>query len=757
MRAYIIGCLLLLLSTNVQLFSQKRWIWISPYPQGNGLESSCLADGYVYFWGEPETVISTGDGGETFNNYSPYTDIDDVGGSSNDQQRIAFADSMTGIVLSLGQGVFRTTDGGVTWDQVFPPSYFFSVTTFASSGVGWILGTSGAQKTTDAGATWFSFWNQQIFNDGTFSKIFALDEDRLWILKNFHYQGGGNIFYSSNGGIQWVEQNTSLVSDTSNQVSYYDMKISDNGLGLAVGHVYRPNEDTTNSFILRTNDFGSSWSYSELDNLRLSKIININESTWIIYGNRIPTGSYTGKPVQLRSTDGGQTWEITEDVFPGIYGYNYFYTAEYIPHFNTILVSTLTGIYRSTDFGQSYYKLTNETDIHIEDFAIDQNPSGEQQLVVAISLDNQYIISTNGGRDWIKSVLPTNIGSEITELAIAQDVIFIVVDGTRIYKSIDNGNSWEKMLTHYISYLRNPYAYNEDNIVIQGYQQDPLLFYSNNGGLNWTHAPYDNRFSFNSLQVIQPGEIFACGTFYDTSGTRGVIFKTMDSGFNWRAIDFPRKMEHIYMVSDHKGFAHSNYELYRTLDSGKTWNLSLSSTNYYKYYSNFSFQDSLHGVMRVSYYFLGTNDGGNSWHNANINLPLWGSLKRMAYNKYGDLLVLGESWGFLIYKNEQYISNQSKKVLSSKNIVGLSLSQNYPNPFNPITSIKYTLHRKAHVLIEIYNSIGQKIETLIDEEQLPDSYLIKWDASINQLSSGIYFYQVKVDNEVHSRSMIYIK
>ena len=107
-----------------------------------------------------------------------------------------------------------------------------------------------------------------------------------------------------------------------------------------------------------------------------------------------------------------------------------------------------------------------------------------------------------------------------------------------------------------------------------------------------------------------------------------------------------------------------------------------------------------------------------------------------------NLELIGWVW---IERNNEHLNNS------------FELSQNYPNPFNPITSIKYTLHKKAHVRVEIYNAIGQKIETLIDKEQFPDIYLIKWDVSNNQLSSGVYFYQVTVNNEVHSRRMIYLK
>lgn len=86
------------------------------------------------------------------------------------------------------------------------------------------------------------------------------------------------------------------------------------------------------------------------------------------------------------------------------------------------------------------------------------------------------------------------------------------------------------------------------------------------------------------------------------------------------------------------------------------------------------------------------------------------------------------------------------------------LEQNFPNPFNSSTTIKYSIDKKSYVKIEIYNTIGQKIETLVDEVQMPNDYAVRWDVSDkDSLPSGLYFYQIKVDNRIKSRRMIYIK
>ncbi len=68
------------------------------------------------------------------------------------------------------------------------------------------------------------------------------------------------------------------------------------------------------------------------------------------------------------------------------------------------------------------------------------------------------------------------------------------------------------------------------------------------------------------------------------------------------------------------------------------------------------------------------------------------------------------------------------------------LYQNYPNPFNPVTHIKYAVPRSSQVRIEIYNILGQRVRTLLNEEKPPGFYVVEFDAS--SLASGFYIYRL---------------
>ena len=83
------------------------------------------------------------------------------------------------------------------------------------------------------------------------------------------------------------------------------------------------------------------------------------------------------------------------------------------------------------------------------------------------------------------------------------------------------------------------------------------------------------------------------------------------------------------------------------------------------------------------------------------------------------------------------------------------LKQNYPNPFNPTTTIEYDVVKTGHVVLSVYNSLGQKVETLVNGQKPAGEYRLIWNAS--NLSSGIYFYQMKAGSTVLTRKMILLR
>lgn len=89
------------------------------------------------------------------------------------------------------------------------------------------------------------------------------------------------------------------------------------------------------------------------------------------------------------------------------------------------------------------------------------------------------------------------------------------------------------------------------------------------------------------------------------------------------------------------------------------------------------------------------------------------------------------------------------------------LSANYPNPFNPQTTISYQLPVKAYTTLKIYNSLGQEIRTLINENKSAGNHSVVWDGRDNtgqQVSTGIYFYHINIGEDFNeTKKMLIIK
>ncbi len=89
-----------------------------------------------------------------------------------------------------------------------------------------------------------------------------------------------------------------------------------------------------------------------------------------------------------------------------------------------------------------------------------------------------------------------------------------------------------------------------------------------------------------------------------------------------------------------------------------------------------------------------------------------------------------------------------------------SLSQNYPNPFNPVTTIRYALPKDYYVELTIYNILGQRVITLVDEKQTAGYKMVRWDSSSqsgNAVVSGIYFCRLKAGDFTATRKMILLR
>ncbi len=84
-----------------------------------------------------------------------------------------------------------------------------------------------------------------------------------------------------------------------------------------------------------------------------------------------------------------------------------------------------------------------------------------------------------------------------------------------------------------------------------------------------------------------------------------------------------------------------------------------------------------------------------------------------------------------------------------------SLDQNYPNPFNPTTTINYALPKTSNVILSVYNTLGQKIKTLVNSTEAPGNYNVTFNGA--NLPSGIYFYHIQAGGYSAIKKLVLLK
>jgi hypothetical protein len=148
----------------------------------------------------------------------------------------------------------------------------------------------------------------------------------------------------------------------------------------------------------------------------------------------------------------------------------------------------------------------------------------------------------------------------------------------------------------------------------------------------------------------------------------------------------------------------------------------------------------------------------------------WSSFNSGSDASSRSTTILNSSTGQLLVGASQQTNNRVENGFLSAYLVGnlivgveeqtelpstFSLSQNYPNPFNPATTIRYKLPERNKVLLTVYNTLGQQVARLVDQEIEPGHHEITFDAS--HLPSGVYIYRLQAGSFVESKKLLLLK
>jgi len=195
-------------------------------------------------------------------------------------------------------------------------------------------------------------------------------------------------------------------------------------------------------------------------------------------------------------------------------------------------------------------------------------------------------------------------------------------------------------------------------------------------------------------------------------------------------------------------------------------------TNSIKFMTKLNAPDSLKGVFTLPKSInLTWNDKSANETNyyilkriGNANYIMIDSLSANSTSYTDTLLQLGQKYYYKVFaKNAIAVSDTSAEVylditsVQNENHVveTFELYQNYPNPFNPTTTLKYGLPESADVTLTIYNSLGEKIATLVKGKKSAGVHTVEWNAS--KYNSGVYFYELKTDKFRSVKKLLFLK
>jgi hypothetical protein len=291
-----------------------------------------------------------------------------------------------------------------------------------------------------------------------------------------------------------------------------------------------------------------------------------------------------------------------------------------------------------------------------------------------------------------------------------------------------------------------------------------VLEKTTDGGDTWTEVPgpYGNCVPLNVCYVPGTSDGYVITGDINVNGYANGSAYTLDGGNTWTNLD---NGNYCYMVfnSDQVG-----------------WATCFTTNNFYKYVGPpipipvelTSFTASVNG-----------NDVSLNWATSTETNNKGFEVQR---SEVGDQKSEWEKVGFVEGKGttteEQNYSFTDKKVpegsytyrlkqidfngavnyseevnIEVKAVYIYNLNQNYPNPFNPATSIQYAISSGQFVTIKVYDILGNEVETLVNEYKPAGRYNVEFTMNNEQLSSGVYFYQLRAGSYSAIKKMIILK
>jgi len=337
----------------------------------------------------------------------------------------------------------------------------------------------------------------------------------------------------------------------------------------------------------------------------------------------------------------------------------------------------------------------------------------------------------------------------------------LVGSDTCIYVSADDGNHWGKMENTPTFNRIYDMLYVKDTLWVG--DENAVYFYANSVWNKTLEAEGKKTFA-NSPQGMFVG-VYGKGVYYYDSQTK-----------EWTYFDVTGIFGNVANGAD-------NYMADMVWFNGKLWMVTVSQDIYRfggivtydgKFWKMFDPGNPLPHLTELARYFtaLAVDSSGALWFGSTVqpdgaykldkdgNWYHYGAgewHKSLQWNDISVIAVDSENRKWFGQGGITVLTEGSTAVENNlTNIpVDFILFQNYPNPFNSNTVISYSIAKPEKVRLDVYNQLGRKVASLVNEYQQPGRYYVRFNAS--NLPSGIYFYQLKAGKFSQTKKMAFTK
>ena len=731
--------LLILLFTSLNIYSQSGgWQWSNPKPQGGYVQNMKMIDANNWYaMCDYGVMMKTTNAGVNWTTFSIGYQSTLYPGAGILQTLYSgwFFDVNNFLLGSQScRGVVRSSNGGVTYDtvQVIPTGsgsiYDFH---FINAQTGYFCGTSTfkLQKTTNAGLNWV-----QVPNLGTTTlySVYAPDTNNIIVTST-----SGNTYFTTNAGINWTTSNVGTTN------TLYDSKWINATTGYLCG--------STGCFRYTTNG-GANWQGTSAPTTSTMNRI-------VVAGSDIYMAGFSSTSDMYKSTDNGTTWTTINYLASGQYSSFLVYAFDMVG--STMLIGGTYGLMnKSTNSGGNWQTASVHATVAN---MVDVYAASGNGRVIAIGYNNGgtdvAVYSTNGGAVWFNT--GHYAANNLSDLNMRNATTGYVVGRFGLFwKTTNAGTTWDTTLSFnsaLVPYFCNGVDFVNDNtgwVVggLAGVGGNTKIFKTTNAGVNWTEQT-----SAYSGPIAVKVEMVDANTGY-ISGA-GQFQKTTDGGATWilsmAGLPSSPTLNGLTVVDVNNIFVTTSAsQVFTSSDGGANWvNLNFPLTSIGTLFCT-DWINVNTGMVAGIFGTVGkTTNKGVTWE-----ISQTGGYTTMGVDMVHQdtaFAVCGNTFGGEIYK---YIKALTGTITwNNETPSEYSLSQNYPNPFNPVTKIKFTLPKEGNVTLKIFDITGQEVETLIDGLDFR-SGTVTYDFNGSELSSGVYFYSLFVDNNrIDTKKMVLVK